>query len=258
MQPWRGRGAGVGGAWTRKQACGANRAADSRFAYEGAALLGHNGLDLGLPVGTPITAADAGTVQEAAYDATGFGHYVLLRHAWGESIYAHLSTAGVVVGQTVSRGQRLGMSGNTGNSTGPHLHFSIRINPYRRGDGWGGYSDPLPYLPPSSFVLPAYVRAGEEPPQPQVAGPAPEGAGLWGLVQAAAQGAGVPAALLASLVLAESSFNPQARSPVGALGLCQIMPATWTEWAGRGGAGDPLDAADNLRAGAAYLVWLPG
>jgi hypothetical protein len=62
-----------------------------------------------------------------------------------------------VVGQAVAKGQYIGASGNTGGSSGPHLHFAIRINPYVRGDGWGGFSDPLPYLPPGSFVLPPYV-----------------------------------------------------------------------------------------------------
>lgn len=87
---------------------------------------------------------------------------MLLHHAWGESIYAHLSSVGVVVGQNVGRGERLGVSGNTGNSSGPHLHFAVRINPYRRGDGWGGYRDPLPYLPPDSFAFPAYAQGGGE------------------------------------------------------------------------------------------------
>jgi hypothetical protein len=63
----------------------------------------------------------------------------------------------VVQGQAIARGQYLGASGNSGGSTGPHLHFAIRINPYQRTDGWGGFSDPLPYLPPGSFVLPPYV-----------------------------------------------------------------------------------------------------
>ena len=237
-------GAPFAGRFPLTQRWGENPADYARFAYEGVPLRGHNGLDFGVPVGTPITAVDAGAVHEAANDPGGFGWYVLLHHEWGESIYAHLSAVGVIVGQQVGRGERLGMSGNTGNSSGPHLHFSIRINPYRRGDGWGGYSDPLPYLP-ADCCAPAAdgVQDGAA-------------AGLWRQIKAAAEGAGVPTALLASLVAAESSFNPQARSDVGAMGLCQIMPATWAEWAGRAGAADPWNAGDNLRVGAAYLAWL--
>ena len=243
------------GTWPITQAWGENPAAYARFAYEGAALLGHNGLDFGLPVGTPITAVDTGEVHEAGNDAAGFGWYVLLRHAWGESIYAHLRNVDVAVGQTVSRGARLGRSGNTGNSTGPHLHFAIRINPYRRGDGWGGYSDPLPYLPADCYKLPDYMQVGGDE-QAQAEQKGGDAAGLLALIRAAADRAEIPAALLASLVLAESSFNPQARSPVGAMGLCQIMPATWAEWAGRAGAADPWNPGDNLAVGAAYLSWL--
>ena len=63
----------------------------------------------------------------------------------------------VTPGQTLRRGQRLGVSGNSGGSTGPHLHFAIRIHPYERADGWGGYSDPLPYLNPDGVIVPEYI-----------------------------------------------------------------------------------------------------
>lgn len=76
------------------------------------------------------------------------------------------------------------------------------------------------------------------------------------ILHAAAEEFGVRPALLASLAWAESSFRPAAVSPAGAQGLCQIMPATWGEWAGRVGASDPFDARDNARVGSAYLAWL--
>ncbi|MBK8045863.1 MAG: M23 family metallopeptidase [Anaerolineales bacterium] len=119
--------------------------------------MGHNGIDFLTPTGTLLYAVDGGEVAKAGYEAGGFGNYVLLRHPWGESIYGHLDSVGVTEGQAVGRGQYLGKSGATGGATGPHLHFALRVNPYVRGDGWGGFTDPLPYLPPDSFVLPGYV-----------------------------------------------------------------------------------------------------
>lgn len=109
-------------------------------------LKGHNGLDFGVPVGSEIVAVDGGTVLEVASDSAGYGLYVKLAHTWGESLYAHLSKQTIAVGDTAATGQPVGLSGNTGNSTGAHLHFSIRINPYNRKDGWNGFSDPTPYL----------------------------------------------------------------------------------------------------------------
>jgi murein DD-endopeptidase MepM/ murein hydrolase activator NlpD len=145
------------GSYGIAQLWGENPAYYAQFAYDGAALRGHNGIDFLTPSGTLLYAVEGGEVAQVGFEAGGFGNYILLRHPWGESIYAHLSTAGVTPGQVVGRGQYIGASGNSGGSTGPHLHFAIRINPYQRTDGWGGFSDPLPYLPPSSFVLPPYV-----------------------------------------------------------------------------------------------------
>lgn len=132
----------------------------SQYKYDGVPLLGHNGIDFMTPMRTLLFAVDDGVVARAEFEAGGFGNFVLLRHAWGESLYAHLDANGVTPGQVVSRGQFVGFSGNSGASTGPHLHFAIRINPYDRRDGWGGFSDPLPYLPPLSFRLPSGVQAG--------------------------------------------------------------------------------------------------
>ncbi len=128
-----------------------------QFNYDDVALQGHNGIDFLTPVGSLIFAVDGGEVSSTGFEPGGFGNFVLLRHPWGESIYAHLDSIGVQSGQIVGRGQYIGRSGNTGGSTGPHLHFAIRVNPYERTDGWGGYSDPLPYLASQSYVLPPYV-----------------------------------------------------------------------------------------------------
>lgn len=129
-----------------------------RFSYDGVALMGHNGVDFLTPTGVELLAVDDGIVSDAVYnDPTGFGHYVKVAHSWGESVYAHMQTIRVSQGEQVRRGQLLGTSDDTGFSGGPHLHFAIRINPYDRTDGWGGFSDPLPYLNPNDYYLPAYI-----------------------------------------------------------------------------------------------------
>ncbi len=148
--PFAGR-FGVGQLW------GENPAFYRRFGYDGMPLLGHNGIDFLTPPGTPLRATDAGTVLAAGYEPGGLGHFVLLSHTWGESLYAHMDRIAVSPGQALRRGQRIGVSGNSGGSTGPHLHFAIRIYPYERADGWGGYSDPLPYLNPDGVIVPEYI-----------------------------------------------------------------------------------------------------
>lgn len=130
-QPW--------GAWPEYYA---------RFLYGGAPLRGHNGIDLALPVGTPVLAVDAGQVMGTGYEAGGFGNWIKIRHAWGESIYTHLDSISGL--GRVEAGQEIARSGNTGGSTGPHLHLGIRVGPYNRADGWGGCTDPLPLLPAGS------------------------------------------------------------------------------------------------------------
>jgi hypothetical protein len=225
------------------QAFGVNGDYYRRFSVDGVPLKGHNGIDLGTPVGTPISAVDDGRVLEAADDPTGWGLYVKLAHAWGESLYAHLSANHLQVGEIVSRGEYIGNSGNTGNRTGPHLHFGIRIYPYNRRDGWGGFTDPEPYL----------LNTGASQPAPSEDR---KPSNLVALIKATAVEVGVDWQLLASLVWAESSFRQDVESTAGAMGLAQIMPTTWAEWAPKMGAKDPYSAVDNLKVGAAYLRWL--
>lgn len=100
---------------------------------------GHSGIDFAVPLGTPIQAADAGTVDEVQRLTYGYGKYVLVRHHDGsESLYAHLSAIHVSAGQQVPASATIGLSGSSGNSTGPHLHFEIRKN--------GKAIDPEPLL----------------------------------------------------------------------------------------------------------------
>ena len=129
-----------------------------QFVYSGVALLGHNGIDFGLATGTNVLATDQGEVIYVGFEAGGFGLYVKLQHRWGESLYAHMGRANVATGQRVSRGQILGISDNSGGSIGPHLHFGIRIFPYARDDGWGGFMDPMPFMDPTDIMLPRYAQ----------------------------------------------------------------------------------------------------
>ena len=86
----------------------------------------HYGIDLANRIGTPVKAAMAGTVATVGINHKGYGRYVILNHTGGfQTLYAHLDTAAVKKGEKVRQGQVIGEMGNTGRSTGPHLHFSI-------------------------------------------------------------------------------------------------------------------------------------
>lgn len=98
----------------------------------------HQGLDIGAPTGRPITAAMSGKVIVAGYSG-GYGNLVVIDHGGGLSTaYAHQSRIAVGVGDPVTQGGLVGHVGSTGHSTGPHLHFEVRVNGVAR--------DPLPYL----------------------------------------------------------------------------------------------------------------
>lgn len=87
----------------------------------------HKGVDLALNVGDTVRAALPGVVGRVGYEAGGYGNFVVVAHSNGvESRYAHLNESLVVPGQRVEAGQAIALGGNTGNSTGPHLHFEIR------------------------------------------------------------------------------------------------------------------------------------
>ncbi len=89
----------------------------------------HHGVDLHLNIGDTVRAALSGTIERISYDAQGYGHYVVISHTNGmETVYGHLQYALVGQGQTVIAGQPVAIGGNTGNSTGPHLHFETRID----------------------------------------------------------------------------------------------------------------------------------
>lgn len=97
----------------------------------------HSGEDVGAPSGTPILAADGGTVIMAGING-GYGNCVMINHGGGRvTLYAHMTSFAVSYGQKVSQGQVIGYVGSTGLSTGPHLHYEVRVN--------GATTDPKQY-----------------------------------------------------------------------------------------------------------------
>ncbi|MGQ9753671.1 MAG: peptidoglycan DD-metalloendopeptidase family protein [Thermaceae bacterium] len=110
------------------------------FGQRGAFQRFHTGIDLAAPLGTPVYAAKSGQVEVAGWSSLGYGLHVLLDHGGGvETLYAHLSRIAVQPGAWVEAGQVIGYVGSTGWSTGPHLHFEVRVE--------GSPRNPLAYLP---------------------------------------------------------------------------------------------------------------
>ncbi|MBN0048105.1 M23 family metallopeptidase [Streptomyces actuosus] len=106
----------------------------------------HSGQDFAVPSGTNVVAAHGGTVVKAggngAGDGPAYGNAIVIKHGNGTySQYAHLSRIDVKVGQVVATGQHIALSGNTGNSSGPHLHFEIRKTP-----NYGSAINPVAFL----------------------------------------------------------------------------------------------------------------
>jgi len=93
----------------------------------------HRAIDIANAAGTPIMAADSGYVAIVGSSDTGYGKYVVIDHGNGfQTLYAHFNIFNVKVGQSVKKGQTIGLMGSTGRSTGPHLHFEIRLNGTQR------------------------------------------------------------------------------------------------------------------------------
>lgn len=106
----------------------------------------HSGQDFAVPVGTPVDAVSAGTVVKAGPNGGGdgpaYGNAIVIKHANNTySQYAHLSKIKVKIGQKVSKDTQIALSGNTGNSSGPHLHFEIRTTP-----NYGSAVNPVSFL----------------------------------------------------------------------------------------------------------------
>lgn len=118
--------------------------------YKKFGLKGHNGVDFRLHQGynTPIYAPHDGEIIEARYDANGYGEYAKIENAQEGSILAHFrkGSLNVDVGQMVKAGDLIGYGGNTGNSTGPHLHWGYYRKPRDRGNGYSGTQDQIPLM----------------------------------------------------------------------------------------------------------------
>ena len=100
---------------------------------------GHPGIDIAAPYGAPIYASGSGVVIYAGWES-GYGNYTCISHGGAVSTcYGHQSAIGVTVGQSVSRGAFIGNEGSTGYSTGPHVHFEVRVN--------GGVRNPRAFIP---------------------------------------------------------------------------------------------------------------
>jgi len=93
----------------------------------------HRALDIGAATGTPVYAADSGYVVYAGWDNSGYGNLIILDHGNGYlTYYAHLSSIGVAFGTSVGKGQKIGLVGSSGRSTGSHLHFEIHYQGVQR------------------------------------------------------------------------------------------------------------------------------
>ncbi|MFK0257642.1 M23 family metallopeptidase [Streptomyces sp. NPDC090445] len=113
----------------------------------------HSGQDFAVPVGTAVTSVSAGTVVKAGPNGGGdgpaYGNAIVVKHGNNTySQYAHLAKIQVKIGQKVAKGAQIGLSGNTGNSTGPHLHFEIRTTP-----NYGSSVNPVAFLRAAGVTL---------------------------------------------------------------------------------------------------------
>lgn len=109
----------------------------------------HDGIDINAPIGTPVYASEAGIVVFAGVHIDGYGETIIVRHPGGLStLYAHNSVLRVVEGEAVTKGQCIAYSGDTGNASGPHLHFEVR--------------EGLRALNPANWVLPRPRKVASE------------------------------------------------------------------------------------------------
>lgn len=162
-------------------------------------IVGHNGIDYGLPEGTDVAAAADGKVIQSGENGD-FGISVTIQHSWGQSLYAHLKEAKVSQDQEVKAGDSIGLSGQTGATFGEHLHFAIKPSDVDTNNGYLGFVDPSAYFgkleekpieqplqeqqpieqpkveesKPLEEPKPEETKPAEESPQPSKSPPSPE------------------------------------------------------------------------------------
>ena len=127
----------------------------------------HPGIDLAAKTGTPVYATAEGTVLRAGWNSGGYGNLVEIDHGRGIiTRYGHMSAVLVSAGQRVTRGQQIGRVGSTGRSTGPHLHYEVRID--------DSPVNPIPFMRSTDYLM-AMKRAGNAASMDQVALGGPQG-----------------------------------------------------------------------------------
>lgn len=244
----------------------------------------HGGQDMStLPGPGPVVAANTGRVIRAGWDTTGYGNTVDLQHAGGiRTRYAHLATInpGVFPGVTVHAGQRLGIEGSTGASTGPHLHYEVSVDGKRvdpitfmrdHHAPLDGRAVPVSPEKPIAADARSAIRAGEggaetlpppgEPRRNSIQNAAlPIPAEIEALYIAAGKKYRIPWQLLAGIGMEETAHGRiTGTSSAGARGLMQFMPATWVLFGvdGNGDAkADITNNADSIHSAANFLVQL--
>lgn len=116
--------------------------------YSPFGLKGHNGIDFAIPTGNRIVAPHGGIVKEAYFDENGYGNYVKIEDAVQGSVLGHLQSISVKIGDALIEGDTIGISDNTGWSTGAHLHWGYYKFPRDRSNGYNGFIDQYEMIEP--------------------------------------------------------------------------------------------------------------
>ena len=204
----------------------------------------HHGTDFCIGYGSDVRSMTGGIVTFAGLDPAtrknpnrGFGNFVIIKGDDGrEYIYAHMKDDHRfegMVGRRVNPGDVIGRQGNTGHSTGPHVHFEIRENG-KRIDSTSEMRRLFGEDMKGEIKAPAVTRPRDD---------------LSSMIETISAQHGLDSRFVKAVIGAESSFNPNATSPVGAMGLMQLMPAT----AEMLGVANPYDPRQNVDAGVRYL-----